>query len=433
VTAPRANPDQSRNASSFGSDSAAVLASGGLRGLVICMAYRGRFQYASRLLQEINALQGAGAKVLLLAQRADHGPMPDGVKIVATPSVGYRASESRLRLVRVAVNIIKSARARILFGWHTSRVLRKESVDLLWAVDWPMLSRYARIARLNRIPVVYETLDLVAEQTPGDAERAEELRRETRVVARVGGFVVAGDAFADYYTRRLADSGLSVAPAVCENVPEQVVESIRETSGVVRLLFLGALTANRNLPNLIRAMALTKNEVTLTLQGENWLGESLADEIARLGIGERVQILDPVPPGEIIAIASQYDVGVVSLEPASLNEMLAPTTKLYTYMAAGLAVLGSDLPGIESIVSKYENGWLVTGTEPAAWARALDAVGSASNAQIDAMKGRSLRAVESRTWPVQRACFLAEFQRAVDRRSRIVSTRQSSRESGGTG
>jgi len=363
-------------------------------------------------------LQACGAKVFLLSQEPHHPDVPSGVEVIPERSFNYRASENRLRFVRIALNVLKSAYSRFRFLWHTSRLLRSRSVGLLWAVDWPMLSRYALIARLNRIPVVYETLDLVAEQTQGEAARTRELRRETQAVARLGGFIVAGDAFSDYYVKRCADAGFAVSPVVCENVPEQQAEAVRPVTGRLRMIFLGALIANRNLPNLLRGMAMTTSDVTLTLQGENWLGDDLSREIARLEIEDKVHICGPVPPSEMIDVAAEYDVGVISLEPVSLNEMLAPTTKLYSYMAAGLAVLGSDLPGIRGMVTENDNGWLVSGTEPEDWARAIDAVGFAPWAEVDEMKHRSLDAIRSRAWPIQRTRFLSEFERVVNGRGR---------------
>jgi glycosyltransferase involved in cell wall biosynthesis len=192
----------------------------------------------------------------------------------------------------------------------------------------------------------------------------------------------------------------------------------------LRLKFLGALLFDRPVEELTRAMALATADVTLTLQGKNHLGEAPAALVAELGLQDRVRILDPCPPGAIVETAASYDVGVVALRGENENERRASTSKLFTCMAAGLAILGSDLPGIARVVGRHTNGLLVGGMRPADWAAAIDALAAMSDTAIDSMKQRSLDAARLYAWEKQTPAFLGEFLRALGQGDREAAVEE---------
>jgi glycosyltransferase involved in cell wall biosynthesis len=83
-------------------------------------------------------------------------------------------------------------------------------------------------------------------------------------------------------------------------------------------------------------------------------------------------------------------------------------------MAAGLAVAGSNLPGISRIVQTYRNGVLVDGMSPVEWAASFDALAQMPCEDLDAMRERSVIAAKEHSWERQRVPFLQEVMRALD-------------------
>jgi glycosyltransferase involved in cell wall biosynthesis len=62
---------------------------------------------------------------------------------------------------------------------------------------------------------------------------------------------------------------------------------------------------------------------------------------------------NPVMPGELPAIASQFDIGL-ALEPGfSINNDFALSNKIFTYMQAGLAIIASDTTAQAALIDKY--------------------------------------------------------------------------------
>ena len=312
--------------------------------------------------------------------------------------------------------------ARVRPGWnarHRVAALHRiaPDVDLFWVIDYPSLPTVIDVVTTSGAKVVYETVDLVPEYLyQGECWSKQALDGERRLIGRVDGFITACDGYADYYVERYGDEALRRRPLVTNNMPAAVASQFKPTARPLRLLFLGSLMADRPVLELIEAMALSSADVTLAFQGKNLLGSGPADRIAELGLEGCVTVLDPCPPDAIVEVASTYDVGIGALRGLDENERRASISKLFTYMSAGLAILGSDLPGIARIVGEHHNGVLVQGAAPEDWAAAVDAIARLTDSAIDAMRQESLNAANEYRWERQRPDFIMEFVHALGRR-----------------
>lgn len=394
-----------------------------LRGARICLVFEPGLAHYTRLLDEIAALQESGATVEWLTSHPGAEDPPLGVRRTVAPlDSSIAESAARWRPLRIAGNLAKDARAslaeRARPGWTArARVAALERlaprVDLFWVVDFPGLPTTMAAAERNGVRVLYETVDLVPEYRHlGERHRARALAEEAELVPRVDGFVTACDSYADYYMERYGHV-LRLRPVVRDNMPRQIVAQPAPTRRPLRLLFLGGLLPDRPVEELVRAMAMTSEGSTLTFQGANHLGEAPAALIRGLGLDERVRLVAPCAPGATVEAAAAYDVGLVALRGRDENERRASTSKLFTCMAAGLAILGSRLPGIARVVEGAANGRLVSGMEPATWASAVDALATLPDAQIDLWKARSLDEARRHAWGLQKPAFLVEFARAL--------------------
>jgi glycosyltransferase involved in cell wall biosynthesis len=396
---------------------------GPLDGVRICLVFEHDLSHYTRVLREIAALQEAGATVQLLTSHPDAENALPGIAVTIAPLWGSTASligpskrgaDGRVRgFARKVVGRIWSKPSPVL----RKRCLRKlrSEVDLFWVSDYLSLPTVLEATRHARVKVVYETMDLVPEYLHGgEANRRRLLEGERRDIGRVDGFVTVCDSYAEYYMERYG-SILGRRPLVCDNMPDHKVAHPGQTTRPLRFLFFGGLMFDRPVVELIEAMALVRSDVTLTFQGKNHIGDAALERIAELGLENRVIVLDQCPSAEIVETAAAYGVGIVALRGADENERRASTTKLFTYMAAGLAVVGSDLPGIARVVDEHTNGLLVKGMEPAAWAHAIDTMAALPLAEIDAMRRRSLEAAEGYSWDRQKPAFIAEFERALGR------------------
>jgi glycosyltransferase involved in cell wall biosynthesis len=182
------------------------------------------------------------------------------------------------------------------------------------------------------------------------------------------------------YARVMASRYRIEAPVVVRNVPEWRAESTPnvEDEGAARdagpplAVYFGALTRNRGLPTALRALAQLP-ELRLRLVGPEAWGyrRTLLELAEQLGIGERVEMLEPVPPERAAAVLADADVGLALIEPVCLSYRMTLPNKLYEYVAAGLPVLASDIPVLAAEVREHRLGLVADPADPDAVAAAL--------------------------------------------------------------
>ena len=120
----------------------------------------------------------------------------------------------------------------------------------------------------------------------------------------------------------------------------------------LRLITVGSLIPRKNLGFLLRALAKLPPTVDLSLVGS---GEELStlQNLARdLGIADRVAFLGKRDPAEIPGLLARHDLFVLP----SLSE--GRSNAVYEAMAAGLAVLASDIPGTREQIDDGTTGFL---------------------------------------------------------------------------
>lgn len=114
--------------------------------------------------------------------------------------------------------------------------------------------------------------------------------------------------------------------------------------GPIRLFwFSQSIGINRGLDDIAKALKNFSNEdFELHLLGniDDYARQEFVDNTL-FGI-KNIIFHKPIPPDDVINFASQFDIGL-ALEPGfSINNKLALSNKLFTYLQAGLAIIVSD-------------------------------------------------------------------------------------------
>jgi glycosyltransferase involved in cell wall biosynthesis len=192
-------------------------------------------------------------------------------------------------------------------------------------------------------------------------------------------------------------SGTNGAPARSRTAGEEPV-----------VLYQGGFAPHRGLETLVRSAHGLERGVVV-LMGWGQVEEELRGLIAREGLEDRVRIVPPVPPGEIVARAAEASVGVIPYEPVGLNNTYTTPNKLFDYMAAGLPVAASRLPELTRFVEQGEMGLTFHPGDPAALAAALNAI-LADPERYERMRERSREAGRRYTWERESAKLLALYE-----------------------
>ncbi|TAM44919.1 MAG: glycosyltransferase family 1 protein [Gammaproteobacteria bacterium] len=139
------------------------------------------------------------------------------------------------------------------------------------------------------------------------------------------------------------------------------------------LLYLGSLHPWKGVDTLIRAIPHVKQPAELHIVGgsDERIAElrKLAEE---LNVAARVVFHGPVEPGKRFEYIHQADICLLPLTDTGLGGRYTSPLKLFEYMAAGKAIIVSDLPSMRQVLTPEQDALLVPTGNPEAFGRAIE-------------------------------------------------------------
>ncbi len=154
---------------------------------------------------------------------------------------------------------------------------------------------------------------------------------------------------------------------VIRNYPEQkemkCFYKVEIEPSDVFLVYLGNLHPGRGFNlyfDLIARLNSKSIDTKLLLIGKGELKEQIEAEIEKRGIDDRVFILGPYSPNEMILFpkASRI-IGLCIIEPISLSYIYSLPNKIFEYISHKIPFVASDFPEIRAITNEYKVGVLV--------------------------------------------------------------------------
>ncbi|HEY2582758.1 MAG TPA: hypothetical protein VGI43_13170 [Mucilaginibacter sp.] len=131
----------------------------------------------------------------------------------------------------------------------------------------------------------------------------------------------------------------------------------RNADQPIRLFwFSQTIGPNRGLEKIIEAMGLAKIDAELHLLGHpaNGYKELLFRVAANTSLdNSKMYFYEPVPADEIFTLASQFDIGLACETGFCLNNNMALSNKIFTYVLSGLAVAASNTPAQTGLMQQY--------------------------------------------------------------------------------
>ncbi|QOR69776.1 glycosyltransferase [Ruania alkalisoli] len=318
-------------------------------------------------------------RVLHKVRRTSRG-WQDAVARTAWGKVdGLRARVAGRRWRAELPNIVDLERAFV-------RRMAAEQPDILHVHDVHLLSAgvavKTRAARAGRtVPLVYDAHEYI----PGTRARTVIEERalqgmEAVCIPHADAVITVSAPIADALQEHY---GLAATPAVVLNSPSMTAPSrsdkdVRGAAGVADgvplVVYSGVLNEKRGLPTVVQALARLP-EVHLAVvcvpEATHWRAALLAKAARKAGVEDRLHLVDPVPPDEILAYLRTADVGVHPLIAGLPNHEMALPNKLFDYLFAGLPIVVSDLTVMGAFVRENEVGTAFTPGDAKDCARAL--------------------------------------------------------------
>jgi len=206
----------------------------------------------------------------------------------------------------------------------------------------------------------------------------------------------------DQMGRRLSEIYGVVSPVVLLNSPPQRVEHAHSVASPVRLVFHGGLSADRNIGDLIQAMALLAGRATLDIHGFSRTAgaDDLQALVDSLGLGDAVKLHGRFEYHSVVDMLSEYDIGVMANRIVEENFDVTLPNKVFDCMCAGLAIAMTGSSSVKAILEEVPYGIALDPTSPESIARELGPLVDDSS-RILAMKRAAVAAAPRYWWPEQ--------------------------------
>jgi glycosyltransferase involved in cell wall biosynthesis len=200
---------------------------------------------------------------------------------------------------------------------------------------------------------------------PYEAEWKKPMQELERLCLREASAVVTVcDSIADAMAEEL---GGGRRPQVVRNIPQLAAQPSKEYPPLKKqlslannqfvVLYQGGTGPTRLLEPIIEALGLA-TRCTLVIRGPSieYFEKDYRKIAHKVGAGNRLILLPPVPSKDVVAAARGADVGIWSLPKLSRNFYFALPNKIFEYLAAGLPVAGANFPEVKHIVETYNIG-----------------------------------------------------------------------------
>lgn len=328
-----------------------------------------------RVVKEADALHQAGYDVQVIATKVmdfveprDQAVMAKAPWPVERLPFDDRARWRRLRLRQEAARrlrrIIPSARLDALAQNTMAVDLAKAALRYkadLYIAHYPVaLQAAAQAARAHGALYAFDAEDFHTGDLPDTPENKEAIDLIAAIEERYlpgTAYVTAASpgiarAYADRYSLPQPTTILNVFDAAPEAQPTEKGSA----EGPSLYWFSQVIGPDRGLETAVEAIAIAQSRPHLYLRGTPQKG--YAERIMKLaedvGCAHRLHLLEPEAPHRMEELAAQYDLGLASETGQTLNRQIALTNKQFTYLAAGVPAVMSDIPAHREFAQEAE-------------------------------------------------------------------------------
>lgn len=405
----------------------------------ICLISPGHVASNPRLVKEANALHDAGYQVRVVAgnymaevRSLDETILSNApwswVRVSLGTKLAYSLRKIRQKLAQIMAssgwipNLSVAIWAHHPLSQKLGQIAAAEAAELYIAHCLAALPAAAIAANKHNAKFGFDAEDFHLGELANIPENHTEIKirdhLEKKLLSRCSHLTAASPKIANAYHKRY---GVKMQPILnvfplAESPHYDREESNYPNSKPSLYWFSQTIGTGRGIEAIVRAMGKMQIKVELYLRGIPAVGyqkqiQNLAQEV---GVQDSIYLLPSAPPGEMIKLAAEYDVGLSLELTQPLNRSICLTNKIFTYLLAGLPVLMSRTPAQEDFARQLgEASILIDINDIDSIAFALDNLFYKPNKLSSARAKARKLGQEIYNWDVEKKRFLNIVEKSL--------------------
>ncbi len=332
-----------------------------------------------------------------------------------TPILRFLARAARFSFKSVRFLVGKQGRA--LKTWAINKRMIEvglaQSADVYHSHDLNTLYIGAMCKKRTKARLVYDSHELQTERNRMTKwGRRWAAWNEKKWLPYADAMIVASPSWIDINRKKygkVPDPSVSIinTPALeIIDKPEDLRGELGLSPDVPILLYQGSIQENRGIEPAIDAITLLDDAV-LVVVGYGYHRPVLEAEVRKRGLTDRVKFFGPIPNDELLGWTAAADIGLCNIVNSSLSYYTSLPNKLFEYIIAGIAVIGSDSPEIGRIVQEEGVGEVADPIDPEDLARAARAILS----DLERYRTATKSAAQKYNWAIEEQKLLGIYSR----------------------
>lgn len=236
----------------------------------------------------------------------------------------------------------------------------KQKADLYIGHNPGGLAPAVNAAKKNKVKCGFDAEDFHRHEYSDDPSHPDVLRKtflEEKYFSQADYLTAASPLIGKEYEKIFGDLNFTPIVNVFPKPTHITVQESQDGKPLKLFWFSQTLGHNRGIAEIIEAMGIANNPLIELHLLANPREENISffNKLARKFNLAPHQIVyhPPIPSEELFSFAVNYDIGLASEPGFNLNNNIALSNKLFTYIASGLAVLYSNTTAQESFMFDY--------------------------------------------------------------------------------
>jgi glycosyltransferase involved in cell wall biosynthesis len=279
--------------------------------------------------------------------------------------------DSKRTIIRVKTTIPSKRQGLIgkiarTLEWYVrvALALPRDGVACINCHSLPTLALCVVLKQRYGCKLVYDTHELETETAPSRGFRRLVARLVERALIHYADEVsVVNHAIADWYRNRyrfprvwsIRNLPRASANAFSTARTGRLRRALQVRADDALFLYQGVMDEGRGVEFLTSAFSGLPPQYHLAFLGYGALEEHVRRHVREF---QNIHFHPAVPRNELREVTGDADVGLCLIEPICLSYELCLPNKLFEYVAAGVPVLGSDLPCIRETITDLACGWV---------------------------------------------------------------------------